>query len=92
MTEHESLGDLSPEQHAAYRQLDESIAALHHAFGDPGLLVEWVLITTLTDPQNDGTDRVATSWFGSTNQPLYRALGLVDYAATLIRDQIVDYD
>lgn len=83
---------LSPEQQAAYRELDEAIAKLHRVFADPGLLVEWVVITTLTDPRDDGSDRVSTSWFGSSNQPMYRALGLVEYAGTIIRDRITDYD
>lgn len=83
---------MTPEQAQAYRDLDNALARLHQVFGHPGILVDWVVLTSLTDPQEDGWDRVSTSWFGSPNQPLYRSLGLMEYCATILRDQITDYD
>lgn len=76
------------ELNEAFAALELAIDRVRHAQGDGGVLVDWVVIMTSTDPLECGHDYVSTSWTGSENLPTYRMLGLLDYAATGVRAEI----
>lgn len=82
--------EATPEQNAAFRNLDEAISAYHAAHDLSGLVMDWVLVTSITDPLADGRDAVATSYIGSSGQPRYRSLGLLEYASTVVRKEIAN--
>lgn len=86
----DDLNPETPEQIAAFEALAEAIARYHHAYDDPGLLMDWMLVAHLTDPQVDGSDAHRTALIGSSGQPAYRSLGLLEYASTVVRRNIAD--
>ena len=72
----------------AHAKLEEAIEAFLESIGQPGLLMDWVVITHKLSANEDGTNDFDTGWVGSEHQPLYRTLGLLDYARTCVMRSI----
>jgi hypothetical protein len=77
-------------EEAAWARLEEAIETFLTEGGQPGLLLDWVLVTHKISPNDDGTNNASTGYTGSEHQTHYRTLGLLEYAKTVVQAEIED--
>lgn len=74
----------------SWGRLEQAIEDFLRDEGEPGLLLDWVLVTHKVTPNEDGTNEASTSCTGSEHQTQYRTLGLLEYASTVVRAEIAN--
>lgn len=75
----------------AAADLEEAIERYLRAVGgQPGLLLDWVLVTHKVTSADDGSSEATTSFTMAERQTQYRTLGLLEYATSALRTQIAD--
>ena len=77
------MDDRTPEQRNADRALEEAIDASAKAYGEEGLLIEWVVVAA--HHLDDGNDTfTSVNWTVSDGLPIYRLMGLINFAGRQI--------
>ena len=72
----------------AWTKLEAAIEDYLRELDQPGLLLDWVLVTHKVTANEDGSNSASTSYIGSEHQTSYRTLGLLEYGSTVIRREI----
>lgn len=57
----------------------------HHGAGE-GLLVDWTIVTAQHVAEDDGSSSTALGLWTPETQPIHRTMGLIEYAATRLRN------
>lgn len=71
--------------------LDAAIREYLRATGNEGVVVDWVVLATQQFYDENGGGYTATNNIVPPNQPLYRSLGLIEYAAARVRAQVAGH-
>lgn len=72
----------------AWAGLEQAIEKFLADLGQPGLLMDWALVTHKLVANDDGSNDMSTTYVGSEFQPMYRTLGLFEYAAETVRQDM----
>lgn len=78
---------------AAYQRLETAIREITELEGFEGIMTEWVVVlaTQRFDGDGDGISQVGRLMpEGHGSVPYHRVMGLLDYALTLCRAEIID--
>lgn len=84
--------DRTKEQLDADRNLEEAIAANARAYGEAGLLMEWVVVASHHITGDDGAGYTAVNYTLSDGLPYYRILGLLNFATKRVEKVIQSDD
>lgn len=76
------------EQKAADKNLEEAIDLVGKAYGEEGLLMEWVVVTANHTTDSFGKTYTSVDWFCSDDLPYYRTQGLLGFTLDRIKDHI----
>lgn len=76
------------EQKAADRALEEAIDRMSKAYGEEGLLMEWVVITAHHIDDGEGGSATGIDYFASDDLPVYRMQGLIEFVRDRLKDVI----
>jgi hypothetical protein len=82
---------MTPQQKAAYEQLDEAIKTALQTFGmATGILTDYVIVCAQQNFADDGSSTTRVSHVTSGDgMPYYRLLGLLDFTRVAVRGEIV---
>lgn len=84
---------MDPEVKAAYQRLEDAITEVARLEEADGVLTDWVIVTAHQrfDGEGDALTQVGKLLPGAGgNIPYHRIMGLLDYALTLCRAEVVD--
>lgn len=82
------MRDQTPEQKQADKELGEAIKNQARAYGQQGLLMDWVVITSHHADDGNGNTYTGIDWSTSPDLPYYRNLGLLEFVRERIHDDI----
>lgn len=78
------------ERKAVYEQLEDAIREVAEFEGAQGVMTEWIVVTAHQHFDEDGDGQVQIGQWVPVNQvPYHRLMGLLDYALTMRRSEIV---
>ncbi|MER7814566.1 hypothetical protein [Streptomyces sp. NPDC096153] len=83
---------MTPELKAAYRRLEAAIREVAEEEGCEGVMTEWIVVTAhqRLDDEGDGVTQIGRLVpDGGGTVPYHRTMGLLDYALTMARAEIV---
>lgn len=69
-------------------KLEAAIETYLTEIEQPGLLLDWVLVTHKVSANEDGSNDASTTYVGSEHQTQYRTLGLLEHAKVVVKMEI----